>query len=347
MRKTTKIILITAVVMLIVARVVLPSIILARLNTYLAHFSPVYAIHIGDLDLGVLTLSYAGKDTEGRYKKDDSLFFKTKNVRVQISFVELLHGRILTNVQIEDGTFILTKALLEGSRKPTARPKEAARLAAKKMFPLRIAVIELHKSSLDFSDFVSQDSKTQWRVSDIEAKILNINPLPENPYSSLFAEGKMLDKYPFKIVAKAKRLEQPLAWKADIVTKDFFLPAVNSVLLYAVPFSFTKGSLDLYSEIKYENGQLLGYIKLFMKDVQVLHAGQDFKSVKHFAFEVAGAFANFMLKRADDKALATKISFKEKDGHFSIEGGEAALAAIKHGYVKPLTPGIEHSISFN
>ncbi len=347
MRKTTKIILISLVAVIIAIRLVLPSIILSRLNGYLENFSPVYSIHIADIDLGFFTFSYAANDTEGQYKKDGSRFFIAKRIRVQISLTELLHARILTNVRVDDGTFIITKTLIAGSKDPDAHPKESAKQAANKMFPLRIAVVDVHDSSIDFSDFVPQDSKNTWKVTDIEAKVININPLPANPYSTFFAKGKLLDKSPFKIVAKAKRLEEPLAWKTDIEAKGFALPSLNPVLLHYLPFTFTSGKLDLYSEIKSQKGELSGYVKPFMKDVQVLHAGQEFKSVKHFAFEIVGAFANFMLKRADDKTVATKISFKEKGGHFNIEGADAALDAIKHGYVKPLNPGIEDSVSFN
>lgn len=325
-----------------------PAILLSRLNSYLATFSPVYAIQIGNLDLGLLTFSYTGKETKGIYKKDGHTFFTAKKVRVQISLRELLHGRILTNVRIDDGHFVLTNALLEGSKTPDAKPIETAKRANEVLFPLRIAVVELHDCSFDFADFFEQASKTRWRVTGIEGKALNINPLPSNPYTTFAGDGRFLDDAPFKISGKAKRLEQPLAWKIEAEIRDFNLVSANPMLLRSLPFSFAKGRLDLYAEVKSQNGRLEGYAKPFLKDVAVIHAGEKYKSVKHFAFEIAGAFANFMLKRADDKTFAAKLAFKRQgSGPFEVEGGEAVLDALKHGYFKPLTPGIEDSVPFN
>lgn len=339
--------LIALLIFLVIARAVLPSIILSRTNEYLANFSPIYAIHIDDLDLGLLTFSYTGQNTTGIYKKDNSKFFTTKSVRVQISFTELFHGRILTNVRIDDGSFVLTKALFAQGAKDPEKAKEDAKKAAKAMFPLRVAVIEFHNGSFDFADFLSQDKDTRWRVSEINSKFLNINPVPENPYTQVFGDGKFLDVAPFKIAGKAKRLETPMDFKVDFEMKNFKLTDSNPMLLHYLPFTFSRGNLDVYSEVAMVKGTMNGYVKPFIKDAKILKAGEDFKSIKHFAFEMAGAFANFMLKNADDKTVATKIIFKKRPGaSFEIEGVDAALDAVKHGYIKELTPGIEDSIAF-
>ncbi len=345
----TRNILIGVVVLLVVLRILLPIVILSRLNNYLATFSPIYAIHIEGLDIGFFTLSYTGHNTVGTYKKNNTPFFTTKRVRTHISIGELLRGRILTNIVIEDGSFVLTKALFNGAKQTKEESKEAAKKAARAMFPLRIALVELRDCSFDFADFLSQETKTRWRVTDINAKVININPLPENPYTSFFSEGKFLDVAPFKAVGKAKRLDDPMGLKMDFEMKGFKLTDSNPMMMHYVPFSWTQGMLDLYSEVKLENGNLEGYVKPFIKDAAILKGQKGFVSVKHFAFEVVGAFANFMLKNADDKTVATKIAFKRPaGGTFKIETGEAVGDAIKNAYGgKPISPGIEDSVPFN
>lgn len=341
----TKMVLLALVVLLIIARAILPSIILSRLNTYLATFSPVYSIHVGDLDLGFLTFSYSFQNLEAHYKKDGHKFFDVKNIRVQLSLRELLHARILTNVRVDEGKFVLTKALLKGSKEPEAHPKESAKKASDKLFPVRIAVVEIHNSSFDFADFIQQDPQLRWRVTDIEAKAFNINPLPANPYTSFDVRGKFLGDSTFKLAGKAKRLETPLAWKVDAEMKNFDLVVANPMLLADLPLTFTRGKLDLYSEVKSQKGELSGYVKPFFKDVAILNKNEHYKGVKHFLYEIAGAFANFLLKNKD-KVTATKIAFHEQGGHIKIDTGDAVKTAIQNGFSKPLTPGTDDSVPF-
>jgi hypothetical protein len=267
-------------------------------------------------------------------------------VRVRLSFRELLHLRILTNVRVDDGTFVLTKPLFHSKDEPEAKPKETTKRTTDALFPIRIAVIEVHHSSFDFADFVQNDPHTRWRVSDIEGKVFNFNPLPENPYTSFEAKGNLLDQAPFTVVGKAKRLEKPLPWKLDLQMKGFELTAANPVLLADLPFTFTSGKLDLYSEVKSENGLMSGYVKPFLINVHVLSRKEKFKNAKHFFYEIIGAFANFMLKNDETKTTATKIAFHEEDGHFKIDAGDALKTAIKNGYTKPLTPGTDDTVPF-
>jgi hypothetical protein len=340
----TKVVILVLVVALIIFRAVLPSIILSRLNNYLAEFSPVYSIHIGNLDLGLLTFSYTGHNAEAFYKKDGHRFFVVKKTRVQISFSELLHGRILTNVRVDDAKFVLTKALFKGSKDPDAKPKETAKKASEKMFPLRIAYVEVHDGDFDFADFVDQDKDMRWRVTDIEAKVLNINPLPENPYTTFDLHGKFLDSSPFKLTGKAKRLETPIAWKTDFEMKDFDMVIANPMLLKDLPLTFTKGKLDLYSEVKSEHGQISGYVKPFLKNAAVLK-NEKYVSVKHFLNEILSAFANWLLQNSNG-VTATKISFHEEGGHLKVDTGKAIQKAIENKLEKPLTPGTDDSVPF-
>lgn len=342
----TKIVLLTLLVLTLIVRAIAPAMILSKLNEKLANSSPVYSMHIGDLDLGLLTFSYRFGNIESFYKRTGEKFFDLKTVRVQISFRELLHGRILTNVEADEGHFILTKAILNSKDEPDAKLKETTMKTSDALFPVRIAVVKVHRSSFDFADFVTQDQKTRWRVSEIEAKFFNINPLPGNPYTSFDAKGNLLGTSPFSIIGKAKRLDKPMGWKIDIEMKDFSLPIANHILYRDVPFTFMAGTLDLYGEAKSEKGQISGYVKPFLKSVKILNSKEKLKNLKHFFFEIIGAFGNWVLKNSDTKTTATKIAFHEEGGHLKVDIGDALQAALKNKFDKPLTPGTDDSVPF-
>ena len=338
-------ILVALLVLLICVRLVLPGIILKKLNNYLATFSPVYSLHIGDLNLSFLTMSYEFENADAFYKKDGHNFFKVESLQVSIAWRELLRARILTDVRVSGGNFTLSKALIEGSKTPEAKPKEKANEAAGKLFPVRIALVEIHSSAFDFADFVSQAPATRWRVSEIEAKILNLNPTPHEPLTFFTAQGTLLDSAKFKVAGKAKRLEKPLAWKLDTEIHDFNLVNANPMLMHELPFTFREGKLDVYSELRSQNGLLEGYVKPFLKNVSVLPANDKYKNLRHFAYEVIGALANVILRKSDDKSVATRIAFhREPDGHLKVDTGQAISKVIQHGFEKGLSPSIEDSL---
>ncbi len=333
-------------ILLIAVRLLLPPFVLRHLNSYLATFSPVYSLHIQALDISIFRMSYEFENATGVYKKDGQEFFKVESVDVAISWHELLRARVLTNVTVNGGTFVLTKVLFEGAKEPEAKTKEKASEAASKLFPVRIAVIELHNSAFDFADLVKENPAKRWHVSEIEGRVLNFNPTESQPVTFFTAQGTLLDSAKFKIAGQARRLEKPLAWKVDTEIREFDLVASNPMLMVKLPFSFTKGKLDLYSELRSQHGELDGYIKPFLRNVTVLPKDNDYKGVRHFAYEIVGAFANVVLRRSSDKTVASRIAFHEEKGEkFTVDTGDAIKSTLKHGFTDAtVKPGLDDSL---
>ncbi len=333
------------VVLALFIHVVLPPFLLKEVNSHMKTFSPVYAIHVGSLDISILRMAYRFNDMEAKFKKDGSTFFHIDSVDVSIAWRELFHGRVLTDVVANGGWFFLTKNLIEGSKTPEAKPKEDAKHVAKKLFPVRVARIELHESTFEFADLIGQPEVKRWRVSGLEGKILNINPTPNNPFTFFNLKGNMLDSAVLKLAGKAKSLEEPLAWKVDAEIHDFDLVAANPLLLKLVPLTFTAGRLDAFSEIRSQHGNLQGYVKPFFKKVHVLSAKEHYHGFKHFAIEIATALANVVLRDSQDKVVAAKIPFHREGDSLKIDKKDALATAVKNGFKEPLSPTIEDNLS--
>lgn len=327
-----------------IAHVILPPILLRELNEHLGTFSKVYSLHITSLELSFLRMSYRFNEAEAKFKKDGHTFMKVESVEVAIAWRELFRGRILTNVTADGGEFVLTKKLLEGSRAPEAKPKEDASHVAEKLFPVRIARIELHRSSFQFANLLGESEDVRWRVTGIEGRVLNLTPTPHTPFTFFTLQGSMLESAMFKLAGQARRLDEPLAWKADLEIKGFDLVAANPMLMRLVPLNFGSGHLDLYSEVLSQHGQLQGYVKPFFKKLHVLDNKEHFVSVKHFAVEVVATFANWILRKHEDKTVAARIPFHKEGDSLKVDSAEALETAIQHGFSEPLKPGLEDSL---
>lgn len=119
------------------------------------------------------------------------------------------------------------------------------------------------------------------------------------------------------------------------------LPEANIFLKKKLPLTFTKGHLDVFVEARSQNGKVDGYVKLFLKDLDVIRTKENFKGPKHWAIEVITAISNIILKNPEKNFVATKIPF-QFESKFKIDTEEALHRAIQHGYEERLKPGIEN-----
>ena len=327
--------------LLIAVRVSVPYIALKQLNKYLAGFSPDYSLHIDNLHLSFLRMAYRFDRIEGRFKKDDHVFLNVDSVDVSIAWRELLHARILTDIVVDRGCFILTQKLISGSKERDAKPTQDATAAADKLFPVDVARVEMHHSSIEFADLIGSGKAEQWRISAVEARVLNLTPAKHTPVTFATLQGTLLGSSPFRVAAQARRLEQPPAFKAELELHDFDLVAANPMLMKFVPLSFLAGHLDVFAEAKSQGGGLEGYVKPFFKKLDVIDVHEHFVGFKHFAIELVVALVDVILRRNDDKSVAAQVEFQGSLKHPRLKIGKIITTALDHGFRQHLSPSLE------
>jgi hypothetical protein len=123
--------------------------------------------------------------------------------------------------------------------------------------------------------------------------------------------------------------------------RGFDLKQANPLVYQFVPLTFTSGTLDLFAEVKSQNGRLKGYVKPFIKKMHVVGNKKDFQGVKHFLVEVATAVGNAILRRSKDDSVAAKIEFYSDGGKIKVKTEKAMATAVAHGFGQPLTESLE------
>jgi len=334
------------VAILVVIRILAPAIILKKLNAHLAGFSPVYFIHIADLDLSLIRGAYRFEGVTAQLKEKKTDFLSVEKIDVSVAWRELFRGRILTDIDVEAADFTLSRELIEGSRAPTAEPEAKARDAAATLFPVRIERIVIRDSSFHFAQLMGDPEGKQWRISSIEGSVVNFTSTPNVPFALYSLNGTVLDSSSFKAVGKLNRQKTPMQWELDAEIREFDLVAANPILKRQVPFTFTKGKLDAFAEVISVDGKMKGYIKPFFKKVDVVANKEKFVSLKHFAVEIIGALANLVMRKSDDKSTAVRVPFATgPDGGLKVETSRILPTAIQYGFDGGLQPGIEDQIN--
>lgn len=327
---------------LLTIRIAAPIIILQKLNQFLGEFSPNYAVHIKDLDFGILRGAYRFEGVTGFLKNKNEIFFKGDIIDISLAWRELAHGQVLADAVGDDIQFIWTPEFKEAI---TAAPEKAikdAQTVKKKLFPFRITRIDVRNSIFQYADLPGLPEVQRWKVTDLNGRLSNVLPTETNPLSLFTAKGTLLGSSTMNVVGHLDQMTEPQRWDVDVELKEFNLVKANDLLKRKLPLTFTTGYLDIYAEAKSENGKIEGSVKPFFKKVDVVERGEHFLGLKHFGIEIGVAAVNLILKNARDQMVATKVLFSYERGQFQLNSQKALSDAIAHGFQEKIHPGIEN-----
>lgn len=322
---------------LLLVRIIAQPLIFKKLNQFLATFSPVYSLHVDDLDISLIRGAYRFEGVTGKLKSNDHRFLDAKSIDVSIAWRALFQGRILTDINIDELNLIYSKELL--GKADASRDKGDAKEVKETLFPVKLESLDIKDSSIVLADYRGLKKDEPMKLSNINGRVTNVTPQKDFPLSFLNLRANILGSSDLKATGQLNTLAEPLSWNMDTEIHNFEMNHLNHILREELPLTFTSGTLDLYAEAKSENGVIRGYAKPFVKDLDVM-TSEKLKGVKHWFYEIISAVGNLFLRRSDSKTVATRIPFVY-DKEFKIETGEAIGVAIENGWSKELAPGIE------
>jgi hypothetical protein len=325
---------------LLAARIAIIPVIQKQLNQFLATFSPTLYFHMDDLDIHLIRGAYSFDGVTGKVKGSKRDFLKIGTVDVSIAWRELFKGKVVTDIEVTGVDFSYTGEL-KNAIASSPKKKDQATAAKDKLFPVKVERVDLASASITLDDYPSLEEGKKFQVTNVEGRITNLTPDKKFPLSFFNLKATILGNSMFKTTGHLNTLAKPLAWDVDGEMQGFDLTKANQFLLRKLPLTFTKGKLDLYAEAESQNGKLVGYVKPFMKNVDVIKNKEQFVGVKHWFVEVLAALGNLILRTSDTKSVATKIPFSMDQSGFHVDSGEALSKAIQNGFQQKLSPGIE------
>jgi hypothetical protein len=322
--------------LLIVIRIILPSILLHEANKYLSEFSPTYYLHMEDLDISILRGAYRFEDVVGKLKGDNKQFLSISSVDVSIAWRHVFRGRIVTDIVTDNLDFLFLKDM----SKLNPPSKKEAKDVKDTLFPVKVESVDLRRAQIVFEEYPSLDDKSRLKIENINGKVTNLTPSEGNPLSNFNLSASLQGQSPTVFVGELNLMKKPMLWDVDVELKDFNMTSLNPVLKRKLPLTFTKGTLDLFVEAQNDDKTIKGYIKPFLKDVDVIANKEQFVGVKHFVIEILTALGNLILRDSKTKSVATYFDFTY-DGAFHANTGQGISKAIEHGFDRKLKEGIE------
>lgn len=324
------------IVLLVVARAMLPVYAFKKTNEFLATFSPNMLFHIDDMDISIIRGAYRFENIIGKLKENNQAFITIESVDVSLAWRELFRGKLLTDIVANQADFLLIKDI-----KKLSIPKKETNDVKEKLFPLEIERLDLKDSSVTIEVIQSLTDESRLKIGQINGRISNLTPNENLPISFFNLTANMINpEAPFKAAGGVNLIKKPFTWDLDLVVKEFNLKTLNPYFKKHIPLTFTRGALDVYSEVNSQDGKIKGYVKPFFKEIDVIANREQFKNLKHIGIELITALANIILDNPQDKSVATVIDF-QYDKKLTIDKKKTLSKALEHGFKQELKPGIE------
>jgi hypothetical protein len=338
------------VVILLAIRVALPGILKYEINDFLGHKLTSYTGSVDDVDLSIIRGAYGVDGLKISKRGSNSVpFIQLENADISLSWRALFHGEILADVALNQPriNFIDSK---EGKRKQNGKEdKKSWKEIVDRLVPIKIQTFTINDGVIKLLNY---DLKVPAEVSldkiDLVARnISNKQDKKELLPSSLKITALLQSDGKLNVNGKFNVLRKEPAFDGSVVLKDFELKKLNSILLAYGPLTFTKGKLNIYSEAASKDGQLVGYVKPFLEDVDVIYIREQMKNFKQLGLEaLAGAGTSF-LENDKNHTVATKIDFAGPLFHPKIITDEALSTGLKNAFGNPIHEGLEHSVDIN
>jgi hypothetical protein len=328
-------------VLLLAVRMVMVPVIHKELNKFLASYSPTLYFHMADLDIHIIRGAYTFEGIMGKVKGEKEEFLKIDRVDVSVAWREIFKGKLVTDIEVLAPEFVYSKSL-KTAISEASKNKTDTKEVKDKLFPVKIERVDVKRGDILLADIPSLEEGKSMKVTNIEGRITNLTPEKKFPLSFFNLSASLFGDSPLKTTGHLNTLAKPMEWDVDGEMRGFDLTSANEFLKRKAPLTFTKGKLDLYAEAESQNGKVQGYVKPFMKDVDVIKSKEKFQGPKHWFIEVITAVGNLILRTSDTKSVATRIPFNMDKAGMHVDSGEALDKAIQNGFVKKLPPGIEN-----
>ncbi|MBL7834697.1 MAG: DUF748 domain-containing protein [Cyclobacteriaceae bacterium] len=346
LRKPVKILLIILGILILV-RLILPSVVLHYANKTLAGMNGYYG-HIEDIDIALIRGAY--KIDSIYLNKVDTItqkqtsFFSASEIDLSVEWKALFHGSIV-------GELIFEKPILKFS-KDKVEPKDLRndstdfRKLLDDFMPLRVNRFEVNHGQIQYIDQFSSP-RVDVTMTDVNVLALNL----KNSYDSAVL-------LPATVQADADIYEGTLDFKlklnplADQPTFDMNAELKNTNLVLLNDFfqayanlDVNKGTFGMYAEVAAKQGAFTGYVKPIVQGLDVYGPEDKKDNIFRKIWEGLAGGASEVLENQPKDQFATKIPFEGRLDDPKANLWVTITNVLQNAFINALQPSIDNDIN--
>lgn len=340
-------IVIGIVLLLVVFRLLLPTLVLRYANRTLADMDG-YRGHVDDIDIalyrGAYQLDSLYINKVDSVTGDQTKFFAVNRIDLSIEWRSLLKGMLVGELSFESPTLIFTKDKAEIGA--VAKDTTDFRQLLKDFMPLRVNRFEVYRGSIRYTD------STASPLVDISLEETHI--VAEN----LKNTRQTGERLPSTINATARAYGGSLALNmrmdalAEEATFDLTaeieganLTELNDFFKAYGKFDISKGTFGLYSEFAAADGRYKGYVKPIIKNLDVVGMEDRKDGFFQRAKEAVVGLVGSILENPKEEQVATRVPIEGSFGETDVLVWEAIWQVLKNAFIEALMPSVDNAIN--
>ena len=337
------------VIVLIILRLLLPTILLHYCNKSLAELQGYYG-HIEDIDVSLYRGAYQINNmylnkVDDKTKKQTE-FFRTNNIDLSIEWRALFHGRLVGELVFNSPKLIFTKNKTEIS--DVKKDTNDFRKVLKDFMPLKVNRFEVNNGSIHYVD-AGASPKVDIHLQDAHIVAENLKNVEDNKVelpSPITATANVYGGT-FSLNMKMDALAAHSRFDLNAEIKNANLVQLNDFFKAYGNFDVSSGTLGLYSEFAAKDGRYKGYIKPLLKDLDVLGPEDKKDGFLQKAWEAIVGATGDILENHKKEQVATKVEIEGNFNGSHTDIIEAIWELLKNAFIHALMPSIDNEININ
>lgn len=329
-------------VALVAGRIYLPYWVTDYVNKTLDNI-PGYTGSISDVDISLLRGAYSIDDLK-ILKKNGNIpvpYVDIKKTDLSIQWSALLKGEIVGEVILYAPTlnFATNRS---GTTTQTGFETDWT-VPIKELMPLDINFVEIHNGKVTYKNFNTIPNVDIY-INDLEAKATNIRNIDDKNAklpSSVTARGKSIGGGSLALDGHMNIIKQVPDMDIDAKLEKVNLPALNNYARAFASIDFNSGNFDLYTELKVNNGQVSGYVKPLLRNIDLIDWQNPDPNPFNILWESAVSVVLEIFSNQEKDQVATQIQLEGNIDNPQTDFWSTIGGILHNAFVKAYTNTIK------
>ncbi|GAB3264953.1 hypothetical protein GCM10027347_32380 [Larkinella harenae] len=349
MKRSTKIIL-AIVVVIIVARLLLPYFVLRYVNKLMADMGS-YTGHVEDVNIALIRGSYQIKDLRirkinGKIKEP---FLSVPTIDLSVEWRSLFKGALVAEVECYRPELNFAFSNNEQASQ-TGKELDWTQLV-KDLLPIKINRFAAYDGKVDLVNLF-EATKTDLSLQNFAVDIRNIRNV-EDKQSRLPSPVTASGNVPgwggtMKFEAGMFLLKQIPDFNYNLSFNDLQLVKLNDLARKYGNVDFERGTVSVISEMAMYDGRLVGYFKPLTKNMKIfkLEEPGEKRTISRFFTELLAEAGKELLKNHKRDQVATRIPLRGTVENTKTEVWPIIIGVLRNAYVEAFTKEFDNTVTF-
>ncbi len=339
---------------LIIARLLLPYFVTRYVNKVLADI-PGYTGSISDVDIWLIRGAYVIDDLKiFKVNGHDKVpFIDIEAIDLSVEWSTLFRGALVGEVIFENPKLNFIGGDGDEKKEPGNETQTGKDVdwtePIKKLMPLQINRLEMKNGSVFFYDFTTTP-KVSIHLDSLYLLATNLNNADrqkERLPSDVTMTATSIGGGKLNLVMGINVLKEIPDLDMNFKFEGIDMPSLNEFFVAYSKVDIEKGTFNLYSELAVNNSELTGYVKPIATNIKVVNWEKDKKNPLNLIWQsIVGVVAEFFENQKEDQ-FATKVPLQGNLKDLKSGVWPTIWNVFRNAFVQAFEKNTDNTIKFS